>query len=60
MSKPWDITKEEAIAAGERKRKRREAADREDAPLLARMLAENEEFITEVVRAHKTTQEGQL
>lgn len=45
MPKPWEITREEAAAAGERMRAAREAVDREDASLLAHQLAEREEVI---------------
>ena len=40
MPKPWEITPEEARAAGERKRERLRAGDRLAAPLFARQLAE--------------------
>lgn len=42
MPRPWEITREEAIAAGQRTRRRLEAADRLAAPLLARQLAESQ------------------
>ncbi len=42
MPRPQDLTPEQARAEGERLRERSEAADREDAPLLAKQLAEGE------------------